>query len=387
MRSSMRYIVFLLIFTLTTLNVEAVWGAEKTNSDIHFSFSLPKAVTEVDFQNEKTVGIVKKNGIEKDYQMVGTAFLFKNTTYVPVRDIANVFGTDINYHEKDKIVELNGFGKKVIISVAGISPSSYGYDSNEPGTSGTLVYENDGASRLYEGVVYFNVNDRAYLPLRSVLEIFDFQVNYDHERKLITICGETLHANKNIEVFDEQQQRIIRAFAELDEAASIKYRGNWSENAAWPVEAVQQINVYPERKEIRYDVVRLADKAHFEACLTQSHLNDNGKYYYIPTGGVLKNLFQKNVADGSLNWINLIGGTGGAGTYFDIGNLELMQLGKYQPMIYEIVNENEEFIEYRITKLADKEKDIQFKLDKTTNKVVSYAVTIEGEKIELEIYC
>ena len=85
--------------------------------------------------------------------------------------------------------------------------------------------------------------------------------------------------------------------------------------------------------------------------------------------------------DGSRDWINLTGGTGGTVSYFEIGNLELLQLGKYQPLTYEIVSDNSETTEYRITKIRDVEKDIRFQMDKESGKILSYIAT-ENESIK-----
>ena len=370
--------IFFLGFLIVSIGTTS-W-AETADNEILLSLDLPKPVAEVYFQEETTVGVVTQNGESKPYQMVGTAFVFDNTTYVPARDIASVFGAEIFYHEQDRTVELNGDGKKIIISSSGISPSFHVYVSNAPKTAGTICYEKDGDTCFDESVTYIHINDRAYIRLRSVLELFDFQVDYDHEKKTIAIKGKKLDAEEEVPLFDQHQQKIIQAFAGLDAATSVVYQGDW-DNAAWPIKAVQKTILYPDRKEISYDVKRLEDGAQFQAILTQNYLQEEGRFYPIWNDRVLRQLFQINAMDGSRDWINLIGGTGGAVSYFEIGNLELLQLGKYQPLTYEIVSDNSETTEYRITKIRDVEKDIRFQMDKESGKILSYIAT-ENESIK-----
>lgn len=372
-----RIAAFIFFSWFFILGVGGMCWAETLDEGILLSLDLPQPVTEVSFQEGKTVGLVTRNGETKPYQMVGTAFVFDNTTYVPARDIANVFGAEIEYHEQDGVVELNGNGKKIIISSSGISPSFNIWDFNTPRTAGTICYDKDGNARFDEGVTYIHINDRAYLRLRSVLELFDFQVDYDHEKKTIAIRGRKLDTGERAPGFDEHQQTIIQAFAGLDAADSVTYQGDW-ENDAWPIEAVQKIILYPDRKEISYDAKRLEDGAQFQAILTQNFLQENGRSYPIWVNAELLNLFQINAMNGSREWINLMGGTGGTESYLEIGNLELLQLGKYQPLTYEIVSDNSETTEYKVTKIGGVEKDIRFQIDKENGKLLSYVVT-EGE--------
>ena len=373
-------ITFLFFLGFLILSVGSTSWAETADGEILLLVDLPKPVTEVNFQEETTVGVVTQNGQTKPYQMVGPAFVFDNTTYVPARDIAKVFDAEIFYHEQDRIVELHGDGKKIIISSSGLSPSFHIYDSNVPKTAGTICYEKDGDTCFDEGVTYIHINDRAYIRLRSVLELFDFQVDYDHEKKTIAIRGRRLNPEEGVSLFDGHQQKIIQAFAGLDAATSVAYQGDW-DNAAWPIEAVQTTILYPDRKEISYDVKRLEDGVQFQAILTQNYLQEDGRLYPIWNNGVLRQLFQINPMDGSREWINLMGGTGGTVSYFEIGNLELLQLGKYQPVTYEIVSDNSETTEYKITKIRDVEKDIRFQMDKESGKILSYAAT-EDESIK-----
>lgn len=92
-------LIFSLILLFTSTVSHAVYG--ETAAYTELNMPLPKDYSLTDFNSDYDV---KVNG--KDYVIKGSPFLYKDLTYIPVRDVSEIFNINVTFNEKDKTVLL-----------------------------------------------------------------------------------------------------------------------------------------------------------------------------------------------------------------------------------------------------------------------------------------
>lgn len=98
-------------------------------------------------------------------------FVAEGRTFVPVRFIAEELGYNVDWHGKIQTVSIEESDTKVLLKIG----------SNEVNVNGQINYL-DAAARIKE--------ERTFIPLRAVAELFGKVVNYDSEYKIVSIGDE-----------------------------------------------------------------------------------------------------------------------------------------------------------------------------------------------------
>ncbi|NYB75652.1 copper amine oxidase N-terminal domain-containing protein [Sedimentibacter hydroxybenzoicus DSM 7310] len=202
-------IIFSLILMFAFSGVHVVYGESIDYTEL--VMSLPKDYSLTDFNSDYSVKI---NG--KDYVIKGSPFLYRNLTYIPIRDVSEIFNIYVTFNEADRTVLLASEEKEIIISP---NMSIYG----DMGTSGALIKTVDHTA-IEPEASFMLINDRSYVPIRFITETFGFSVDYNDVNKQIAIKGESQTPRTN-SFYTEEQQMVIDAVAAYESNMSIQFKG------------------------------------------------------------------------------------------------------------------------------------------------------------------
>lgn len=72
---------------------------------------LPKDYSLTDFNSDYVANV---NG--KDYVIKGSTFLYRDLTYISVRDVSEIFNINVTFNEKDRSLLISNKDKEIIIS-------------------------------------------------------------------------------------------------------------------------------------------------------------------------------------------------------------------------------------------------------------------------------
>ena len=95
----------------------------------------------------------------------------KDRTFLPLRELANMFGIDndsISYDDATEEVRINGGGVEIVMNI---------------GSRDTYI---NGEKKELD-VPAFTVNDRTYIPVRFVSEMFGKNVDYSEDENGLTV--------------------------------------------------------------------------------------------------------------------------------------------------------------------------------------------------------
>lgn len=98
--------------------------------------------------------------------------IFENRTFVPVRVIAEGLGAKVEYHREDMTVTIEKNNTNILLA---IGDDTAWYSDVEK--SGPVLLDETAFIR----------NNRTYLPLRAISELFDMDVNWDAKKRLVYI--------------------------------------------------------------------------------------------------------------------------------------------------------------------------------------------------------
>src|SRR5665647_545084 len=114
-----------------------------TDTQIKFQVSLPEDISKTDFSQVKYASY-EEGEAKSDYVMKGVPFLYNNTTYLPVRDVAEALGISVTYDNDDRFVTLNAGDLSMFISPNMTNIGGYYYEvSNATGIVTCLLYTSD----------------------------------------------------------------------------------------------------------------------------------------------------------------------------------------------------------------------------------------------------
>ncbi len=103
--------------------------------------------------------------------------IFENRTFVPVRVIAEGLGAKVLYHREDMTVTIEKDHTNILLA---IGDDTAWYSDEEK--SGPVLLDESAFIR----------NNRTYIPLRSVSELFDMDVNWNAKKRSVYINDKTI---------------------------------------------------------------------------------------------------------------------------------------------------------------------------------------------------
>lgn len=98
--------------------------------------------------------------------------IFENRTFVPVRVIAEGLGAKVEYHREDMTVTIEKHHTSILLA---IGDDTAWYSDVEK--SGPVLLDETAFIR----------NNRTYIPLRAVSELFEMNVNWDAKKRVVYI--------------------------------------------------------------------------------------------------------------------------------------------------------------------------------------------------------
>ena len=102
------------------------------------------------------------------------SFIYKDSTLVPVRFVANGLGAEVNWNQKNKTVTVKDKGKEVILGIESLDVFVNGQKQRLP--------NNVPAPKL--------VNDsRTMVPIRFISETLGYNVSWDNNKGIVNIKG------------------------------------------------------------------------------------------------------------------------------------------------------------------------------------------------------
>ena len=154
---------------------------------------------------------------EQEIKLSETVVTVNDRTYLPLRNIAEVLGMDVNWNKDTKEISITNK------SNAANDSSSYN-DKITPLRHGTLnaaiadyrIIFNDTPNKLKEVII--TINDRTYLPLREIAEILGMDVEWDGEENKIIITYYDAEADQ-INLFPFEQDGL---YGFMDNEGKIK---------------------------------------------------------------------------------------------------------------------------------------------------------------------
>ena len=121
------------------------------------------------FKAQNDVKIYVNNKIVKSDQ---PPLIFENRTFVPVRFIAEGLGAKVEYHREDMTVTIEKNNTNILLA---IGDDTAWYSDVEK--SGPVLLDETAFIR----------NNRTYIPLRSVSELFDMDVKWNAKKRAVYI--------------------------------------------------------------------------------------------------------------------------------------------------------------------------------------------------------
>lgn len=127
------------------------------------------AVFMTGFKAQNDVKIYVNNKIVKSDQ---PPLIFENRTFVPVRVIAEGLGAKVEYHREDLTVTIEKDHTSILLTI---------------GDDKALFSDGIKAGPVPIDAPAFIKNNRTYLPLRVISELFDMNVNWDAKKRSVYI--------------------------------------------------------------------------------------------------------------------------------------------------------------------------------------------------------
>ena len=346
-------LIFLLILLFMSAGGHAAYG--ETAAYTELNMPLPKDYSSTDFNLDYGV---KVNG--KDYVIKGSPFLYRDLTYIPVRDVSEIFNINVTFNEADRTVSLASTEKEIIIS-----PLMSVY-----GERGAVIKTGDQAA-IESGVAYMLVNDRSYVPIRFITETFGFSVNYDDVNKQIAIKGAEQIPGTAGSFYTEEQQAVIDAVAAYESNPSMQLKGTTDFDGDKDIQA-------DVKKEITKDVITE----------TITVKESSGEQYK----GVRKSRFNGSNSrgvsevfpDGTEESVDMMP-YAGLHPYNQLTDLKLSGLNKYCNMNIQKIDDTDTSVTYKITELNGEEVDILVFINKNDKKMIRYEETTEFSKKKFDI--
>lgn len=340
-----------ILLAITTINHTA-YG--ETAAYTELNIQLPKDYSLTDFNSDYNI---KVNG--EDYVIKGSPFLYRDLTYIPVRDVSEIFNIYVTFNEADRTVLLASKEKEIIISPL---MCIYG----DRGTAGAVIKTEDHTA-IEPGVAYMLVNDRSYVPIRFITENFGFSVDYDDANKQISIKGTAQTPGTAGSFYTEEQHVIIDVVSDYESKPSMQLKGT--------------TDFLGEDKEVQADVKKEITKDVITETITVKE--SNGKQYKA----VRKSRFNGSnsvgisevLSDGRLENINLMP-FAGRHPYSELTNLKLTGMNKYCNMNIQKINDTDAIVTYKITELNGEKVNISVFINKSNNKMLRYEETTEFSK-------
>lgn len=324
---------FLLISaTLCGVALADTSGYSGASSSVRLTFDLPKDVSLTDF-SEGSAFTGELGGGE--YSFTGRPFLLNDSTYIPLRDLADAFGMYVEWAGADRQAILISGNKMLIVSAGA---------NLKPG--GSVLWS--GSSTQYFDQTALIVSGRTYLPLRFVLETFGFTVEYDSAQRRITLSGEISQPSGYSDFIYGVQSVIVESIRSFDTAAEANLTG--AGNVSFTARVTRGTDVNGTRNEI----YRITD-AEGECVLT--HTVDGSSFYF----------------DGGLAEPTNID------IYMQLTQLALSGIRAYESLSitgYEVIG-NVSIC--RISSVGGKAIDLTIWVDAETKKLLYYSVIDNGD--------
>ena len=350
------------------VSVEAV-------NKITFQMGLPKDIIATDF-SENSSAIIQQNGKSSELELRGVPFLYKDRTYVPVRDVAEALGLHVEYNDKDRFVTLRSGRSAMFIAPEMINIGhfyryheiSYAYEtvSYSDGKMNPVAKREDSSRPSF---AYILIDDRSYVPLRAVMEFLGFSVYYDDASKSIVAEGVPLPRSQNEKIFSDEQERLIGAFTGYESARILHYRN---------AEGIYTINISTvvQTKSFRVDsgevlsryAITTEEGEEYESMNGIRLAEANSRFYPIyngDMGNVVKLLpsgERKQVDKYGIPLHPLLG----------IGETFLSGSNKYKEMEITKLSETEKTETMIVTMIDGLEVSIEVEIDKSSGKLCRY---------------
>lgn len=134
------------------------------------------------------------------------SFIYKDSTLVPIRFVANGLGADVKWNQKDKTVTVVDGGKKIVL-----------------GIEKTYVYINGQKQNLPRGVPAPKlVNDsRTMVPIRFISETLGYSVAWDNNKSMVFIEGS--HKQDEAEINNISIDKSEKISVKISSSNAIKY--------------------------------------------------------------------------------------------------------------------------------------------------------------------
>lgn len=345
-------LIFSFILLVITATSHTAYG--ETAAYTELNMPLPKGYSLTDFNSDYSI---KVNG--EEYVIKGSPFLYRDLTYIPVRDVSEIFNIFVTFNEADRTVLLASKEKEIIISpLMGI----YG----DRGTVGAVIKTRDQTA-TEPGVAYMLVNDRSYVPIRFITENFGFSVDYDDANKQISIKGTAQTPGTAGSFYTEEQQAVIDAISNYESKPSMQLKGT--------------TDFLGEDKEVQADVKKEITKDVITETITVKE--SNAKQYEAVRKSRVNGSNSAGVSevlsDGKLENINLMP-FAGMHPYSELTNFKLAGMNKYCDMNIQKINDTDIAVIYKITELNGEKVDISVFIKKSDNKTFRYEEKTEFSK-------
>ena len=169
------------------------------------------------FKAQNDVKIYVNNKIVKSDQ---PPLIFENRTFVPVRFIAEGLGAKVEYHREDMTVTIEKNNTNILLA---IGDDTVWYSDVEK--SGPVLLDETAFIR----------NNRTYIPLRAISELFYMDVNWDAKKRAVYIdekpvpVGRLKVDNAGNELIKKlKEKKVFDKDAYVAEASDyeVEYRGS-----------------------------------------------------------------------------------------------------------------------------------------------------------------
>lgn len=347
-RKIKNFVIIFAIFVFYSFDGNA-YGISRTS--VELNMQLPKAFHETNFDSDYYVSVNRN-----DYAIKGSSFIFQDYTYIPVRDIAEIFHINVSYNELDRAILLSDNEKEIIIT-----PKIYLYDEY-----GGAMIKNGNETVINQGVDYILVNNRSYVPLQFIIEAFGFAVEYENSNKQITIVGD-YPSNIGANHFSNEQQAIIDAISEYEAKSMLSVKGT--------------VDYFGENKHIEANIKR----ENVNNCIVETlEVKENNEKQYkgiYKVGETGTSVKVTEIFSNGLDEIINLSPFAGRHPYVEFAKFKLCGLNKYRNMIIEKDRETGQIVTYKITDIDGEKLGIFVSIQKSSGSLVHYMeITDFGQK-------
>ncbi len=116
---------------------------------------------------------------------------FNDRTYLPVRELSEILGLYVSWDGAENTIKISDCG---IVNKNDADNAVFADENTISAQISDFKVKINGYYKNFENPV-INVNDKAYLPLRELSELFGLQVNWNGELKTISICSDKQKAD------------------------------------------------------------------------------------------------------------------------------------------------------------------------------------------------